>query len=141
MPTPDARQAKGQRLVAAGAVSELVAGLVYFVRSESDPKRSYLVQAAVGALPARCTCQDHAHRGGRCAHLWAVRLVLQSARAAHPRPPQVPRQARREPRPYDGWNPLTAHQHQVNALLRRALEAGQLRPELCVSLESSATAH
>lgn len=125
--TPD-RTARGLALYEAGHVTELVLGGAYLVRSTTST-RSYLVLCATQeGTPARCTCPDHQHRGGRCAHLYAVAAhLVREARVeraqalsciAAPERQLAPRPAP-QPRPYAGWSAAAAHAHQVNATLRQ----------------------
>ncbi len=144
MSTTADRATRGLALFESGHVSELVHGGAYLVRSATST-RSYLVLCATQAgEPARCTCPDHAHRGGTCAHLYAVaaHLVRESrveraqalACVAAPERPARPLPSPPAPRPYQGWPATTAHQHQVNAVLRQV-------SDLCQPLEPLYTEH
>jgi SWIM zinc finger len=136
MSNPTDRAARGLALFEAGHVSELVFGGAYFVRSTTST-RSYLVLCATqGGDPARCTCPDHAHRGGRCAHLYAVaahlvreskvdRSVALSCVAAPERPLRPVPVTVPTPRPYQDWSATTAHAHQVNNVLRQVSDLCQ----------------
>ena len=81
------RQERGRKIARAGHIVR--DGEVFAVPSDSKPDQYYFVNTTSPKRPL-CTCADFVKTRTICAHIWAVREILESTEATETLPPMRP---------------------------------------------------
>src|SRR5919199_1794848 len=88
------RAVRAANIVACRTIDPSVTGKAWYVQSETDPTRDYIVCCALGIDRWSCSCKDWERRGlglGACKHVLAVKLLREcEARERGPEPPPIP---------------------------------------------------
>ncbi len=93
-PLHGGRAVRAATIVACRAIVPGASGQAWYVQSETDPGRDYIVCCARGFDHWCCGCKDWERRGvglGACKHILAVRILREcEARERGPEPPPIP---------------------------------------------------